>query len=81
MSQSIRIPNGIITFVSVDFNCPKCDCPHSENDYYAQLYKSKRHFIYKQCKGCKTKLGITTDIRGDVRVWLKEDEIKNSMID
>ena len=60
--------------VDVDFKCPKCECPHSEEDYYDRLYKSKHGLIYKQCKGCKTKLGITTDIRGDVRVWLKEDE-------
>jgi hypothetical protein len=74
MGQSIRIPNGIISIVDVDFKCPKCECPHTNEDYYERLNKSKNGFIYKKCKGCKTKLGITTDIRGDVRVWLKEDE-------
>lgn len=76
MGYSIRIPNGIISMVDVGFKCPKCECPHSEEDYYDRLYKSKHCLIYKQCKGCKTKLGITTNIRGDVHVWLKEDECK-----
>ena len=80
MAHSIRIPNGIISIVDVDFKCPKCECPHSEEDYYDRLYKSKHGLIYKQCKGCKTKLGITTDIIGDVRVWLKEDECKNVLL-
>jgi hypothetical protein len=76
MTYLIRIPNGIITMADADFNCPKCECEHTEDDYYARLNKSKRGLIYKQCKGCKTKLGITADMRGDVRVWLKEDEKK-----
>ena len=58
--------------VDADFKCPKCECPHSEKDYYDRLYKSKRGLIYKQCIGCKTELGIKTDIKGDVRVWLKK---------
>jgi len=55
MGYSVRIPNGIISMVYVDFKCPKCECPHSEKDYYDRLYKSKRGLIYKQCKGCKAK--------------------------
>ena len=74
MSQSIRIPNGILSIVDVDFKCPKCQCPHSNEDYYERLNKSKKGFIYKKCKGCKTKLGITADITGDDCVWLKENE-------
>lgn len=76
MGYSIRIPNGILSMCNVDFKCPKCECPHTESDYYNRLYNSKKGLIYKQCNGCKTKLGITTDIRGDVRVWLKESESK-----
>lgn len=68
--------NAIISMSESDFKCPKCECPHSEEDYYGRLYKSKSGLIYKSCKGCKTKLGITSDIRGDVRVWLKENELK-----
>ena len=74
MAKSIRIPNGIISIVDVDFKCPKCECPHEEKDYYPQLYKSKSGLIYKNCKGCKTKLGITSNMMGDVVVWLKEEE-------
>ena len=76
MAYSIQIPDGILSMVEVDFKCPKCECPHSESDYYDRLYKSKHGLIYKQCKGCKTKLGITTDFKGDVVIWLKEDEKK-----
>ena len=76
MAYSIKIPNGIISMVDVDFKCPKCKCLHCEEDYYDRLYKSEQGLIYKQCKGCKAKLGITTDMRGDVVIWLKEDEIK-----
>lgn len=77
MGYSIKIPNGILSMSYSDFNCPKCECPHTEDDYYNRLYKNKNSLIYKKCKGCKTKLGITIDIIGDVRVWLKEDERKN----
>jgi len=76
MAYSIIIPNGILSMVDLDFKCPKCECPHSESDYMQRLLNSKTGLIYKRCKGCKVKLGITTDIRGDVRVWLKEDEMK-----
>lgn len=74
MSRTIKIPNGLLTICDADFKCPKCECPHIEEDYYDRLYKSDKGLIYKNCKGCKTKIGITTDMRGDVQVWLKEDE-------
>jgi hypothetical protein len=80
MSYTIRMPNAIITCVEVDFKCPKCGCPHSEEDYYNRLNKSKRGLIYKACKGCKSRLGITVDMMGDVVVWLKEDERKQGVI-
>lgn len=76
MAKTIRIPNGFATIIDVDFKCPKCECYHDESDYSQKLYKSEKGLIYKNCKGCKTKLGITTDIRGDVRVWIKSEEIK-----
>lgn len=63
-----------VSQIKTAFKCPKCECPHVENDYYNALSKSKG-LIYKACKGCKTKLGITTDIKGVV-VWLKENECK-----
>jgi len=76
MSKSIKIPNGIITLSETDFKCPKCECIHSEEDYYSKLRNSDKHFIYKKCKGCKTTLGISSNIMGDVVVWLKEEESK-----
>jgi hypothetical protein len=80
MAKSIRIPNGILTVVDADFKCPKCECPHEEKDYYPKLSKSKNSFIYKKCIGCKTMLGITPDIRGDIRVWIKSEENDNQKI-
>ena len=77
MAHSIKIPNGILTIADVDFKCPKCECPHCEEDYYTKLYKSEIGLIYQNCKGCKTKLGITTNMIGDVVVWLKEDQQKD----
>lgn len=56
------------------FNCPKCECLHSEEDYYEKLRNSKTFISYQNCKGCKTKLGISSDITGDVVVWLKSEE-------
>lgn len=71
MGYSVIIPNGIMSFSEVDFKCPVCECPHEESDYYDRLQKSKHGVISKKCKGCKTTLGITVDMRGDVRVWVK----------
>lgn len=75
MSHSIILNNGIITLADTDFKCPKCECVHNENDYYTKLYKSDIWFIYQNCKGCKDKLGISINIRGDVVVWIKKHEI------
>lgn len=77
----ITIPNGIICISKTDFKCPSCDKLFTEKDYYSQLYKSKRGLIYKRCNCCGIRMGITTCIRGDVRVWDKRDEKKfNSVI-
>jgi hypothetical protein len=76
MSKTIFFAGAIITLAETDFACPKCECPHTEDDYYDRLYKSPQCLIYKACKGCKTKLGITYAMNGDTVVWLKEDEKK-----
>ena len=76
MLHLIKNLKGILSIIDVDFKCPKCECPHSETDYFDMLRKSKQGLIYKQCKGCKTKLGITTNMQGEVKVWLKKDELK-----
>ena len=68
----IKIQNGIICLVKTEFTCPVCGHLHTEKDYYNKL--KKKFVIYQGCKGCKTKLGITTDMKGDVQVWLKSKE-------
>lgn len=76
MSKTVYMAGAIITLAKTDFTCPKCECPHTEDDYWQKMDKSKTGLIYMKCKGCKTKLGITGDMKGDTVVWLKEDEKK-----
>ena len=80
MAHSIPIKNGIITLVETEFNCPICTISHDEGFYYKQLSNSKRGFIYKKCSGCGEVLGITSDIKGDVVVWLKNEEPKQKIV-
>ncbi len=75
MGYTVVVGKAILSMCDVEFDCPKCTCAHVADDYIDRLQKSKYGLIYKKCKGCKTKLGITFDIRGDVRVWLKEEEL------
>ena len=79
MGYSVKIPNGILSISVAHFNCPKCNYLYLEKDYYNALAKSKSFLIYKTCKNCKNKIGITTSITGDVVVWLKKNEIKVKM--
>lgn len=76
MGYSVPIHNGILSLVEADFKCPVCGCAHDEDDYFKRMQRSKYGLIYRKCKGCKTMLGITTDMRGDVKVWLKSEEKK-----
>ena len=67
--------NGFhLSMCHTDFKCPKCTCHHDADDYQDKLQKSKKGYIYKKCKGCKTTLGITYNVIGDVVAWLKEEE-------
>ena len=66
---------GILCMSITDFKCPKCGCLHTEDDYMKRLDKSEHGLIYRHCKGCKSIIGITFDIRSDVRVWLKSEEL------
>lgn len=76
MGRSIPIPGGIISLVDVDFKCPACGKEHTEKDYFKRMQASKNGLIYMKCRGCKEKLGISSDMRGDVVVWLKKEEVK-----
>ena len=71
---------GILCTPKTNFKCPKCDYSYTAADYYSRLEKSKTGLIYRHCKGCKVVLGITTDIRGDVRTWLKSEERNYKLI-
>lgn len=67
----LPLKNGFLCLAKTDFNCPVCGKYYTEEDYYRQLDKSRDGLIYKKCKGCGQRIGITTDMRGDVRVWVK----------
>jgi hypothetical protein len=47
-----------------------------ESDYEKRLDKSEYDYIYITCKNkkCGVKIGLTTDMMGDVVVWLKSEE-------
>lgn len=76
MSYTVRMNHAIITMTEVDFNCPKCGCSYREDDWYKKYEKSSYGVIYFKCrnKDCKELLGVTTNIKGDVVVWLKSEE-------
>lgn len=63
--------NGILCMCKDEFNCPKCGKFYEGKFYEDQLEKSKKFWITKTCTNCKTKLGISTDFKGDVVVWIK----------
>lgn len=78
MSYCIPIRDGFITMCETDFLCPTCQTKHTEEDWFPRLHKSDKGLIYRQCKNkeCKEKLGVTTCMMGDVKVWRKKDEEK-----
>ena len=73
MSYAVIIPNGILTLSNNEFNCPKCNFTHDSEEYYDKI--CEKRLIYIKCKNCKTKLGLTSDIKGDIQVWEKSKEI------
>lgn len=75
MSKSIIINGAIITLAKTEIDCPNCKKVYNEDFYYNQLQKSDKGFIYKYCKGCNEKIGISLNIMGDSVCWLKKDEI------
>ncbi len=67
---------GFLTMAEVEFKCPACSCDHNGKDWEHKLEKSKKTYCFINCKGCKRKLGVSLDYRGDVVVWevKKKDE-------
>lgn len=74
MGQTLSIPGGTISIVDTDFRCPACQERYDQEWYYKALYNSKWGFIYKTCRRCGERLGISSNIRGDTVVWLKSTE-------
>jgi len=65
---------GFMCMVETDFKCPKCGYLHHEKDYYPKMQKKGDDLVYIKCKGCKTKLGVAPDFKGDIHVWIKDEE-------
>lgn len=78
MTYIVKIPNGIICMSETSFECPKCHTKYSGERESERLHNAKRMLIYKRCTTCRSWIGITSDIQGDIRSWLKEDELVNS---
>ena len=74
MSECIPIKNGHVCLVQTGFNCPKCRHAHSEMDWYPKMEEEKSVVVYINCNNCNEEIGVTTDIKGDVQVWLKSNE-------
>ena len=71
----LKFPNiAHLSMCYTQFECPHCEYKYDVEWYEKQLQKSKNQLIYKACKICKKKIGITYDMMGDVTVWLKEKE-------
>lgn len=74
MSKAIIFNRGIVTVCETSFLCPICGCPHEEADWYPKMEKKNLPVIYIKCKGCKRKIGVSSNITGDVVVWEKATE-------
>lgn len=74
MTRLVFVPHGMITIPEVDFTCPECGHSYGEQDWYKKLDKAPTAHIYIICKGCKKKIGVSTDFKGDVQIWMKHTE-------
>lgn len=68
MSYQIIGKGFLLQMCDTKFICPICERPDDGEDFSEALNKSKRGYIYRNCKGCKRKLFITSDIKGDLVV-------------
>lgn len=79
MSETIRMPDGFLTLVETEFNCPNCDELYQEKDYYHKIQQSKTGLVFTRCKKCRESIGITTDIKGDVKAWLGKNHQRGNL--
>lgn len=64
MTQTIRIPNGIITLATSEAECPYCEREIPFEEIEDKFMKQSKHHIRMKCK-CKRFIGITTNMKGD----------------
>lgn len=64
MSRTIRVPNGIVTFIESKAKCPHCKRHIHFEEIEPKWEKSKNGYIKMKCK-CKRFIGVTCNIMGD----------------
>lgn len=72
--KTVRIKDGFLTIADTDAFCPNCKnkIQYRKKD----LTDYDDTYVYKICKGCRKKVGISTDYMGDIVTWLKTEERK-----
>ena len=69
---TIEIKNGFITMPDViDAECPSCKTIMTYNSFADKLSIDP---VYKVCKSCRQKIGISVDYKGNTVTWLKKEE-------
>jgi len=64
MTYSIKIPNGIMTFVESKAECPHCERHIPFDEIEEKWVKQEKHYMRMKCK-CKRFIGITCMMNGD----------------
>ena len=61
-----KIPNGIICFMKMDFNCPHCSKEYDDVDekYLERMNKNKCGYTRIKCTGCKRVFGMAYGVTG-----------------
>jgi hypothetical protein len=73
----IKVPNGFVTMPDViDAVCPSCgyETPYEKFDKRLHDDRFDDACIYIICKGCRQKLGVSSDYKGNTVCWLKKTE-------
>lgn len=72
--KSVSIPNGILHVCESKADCPYCSKHVPIKDAERVLQNSSNGFNKLKCKGCERFIGVTSDIKGDIRSY----ELPNS---
>ena len=68
MSETIIIPNGIVTMADCYFNCPNCQFPIASEDYHHRLERTPQ--INAKCPNCNTRLALTVNYKNGLSAYV-----------